>query len=222
MNNPEIKISASILSADITRLGEEIQAAEAGGIDWIHVDVMDGVFVPNISMGSFVVEGCRRISSLPVDVHLMIQNPSRHIAAFAKAGAANLSVHIEDNPNIHRTLQEIRALGCKASIVLNPGTPAAALGAVLRSIDMVLVMTVNPGFSGQSFLSETLEKITEIRTMLDKVNPHAIIQVDGGISTETAAQVYQAGARSFVAGHGIFRHPGGPAAAVRELREAAR
>lgn len=222
MMNSDIKISASILSADITRLGEEIKNAEAGGIDWIHVDVMDGVFVPNISMGPFVVEGCRRISALPIDVHLMIQNPSRHIAAFAKAGASNLSVHIEDNPNIHRTLQEIHALGCQASIVLNPGTPASTLGAVLRSVDMVLVMTVNPGFSGQSFLNETLDKIKEIRAMLDKENPRAIIQVDGGISAETAPLVYQAGARSFVAGHGIFRHPGGSAAAVRELRNAAR
>lgn len=211
-------LSSSILSADFAALEQQIRAAEKAGVDWIHIDVMDGHFVPNITMGPFIVETVRRITRLPLDVHLMIEHPERLIEDFASAGATNLTVHIEGNPNIYRTLQAIKGLGVRSSIVLNPGTPASSLQAVLPIVDMVLVMSVNPGYSGQEFLPETPEKIAAVRAMLDKIGSSAPIEVDGGITEETLPACYQAGARVFVAATAIFKHPQGIEAGVRALR----
>lgn len=211
-------ISASILSADFSQLANQIHEAEQAGIDWIHVDVMDGHFVPNLTMGPFIVEACRKITSLPLDVHLMVENPEKHIHAFADAGASSMSVHIENNPNIHRVLQNIRELGCHPGIVLNPGTAAIQVEPVLHLIDIVLVMSVNPGFSGQTFLPEVLPKISQIRKMLDEKNSPALIEVDGGMTTHTLPRALSAGVAIFVAATSIFKHPQGIAEGVRTLR----
>ena len=211
-------ISASILSADFTRLGEQIQEAEKAGVDWIHVDVMDGRFVPNLSMGPFIVEACRRATSLPLDVHLMVETPEDLLEAFSKAGATNLTVHIETCPHIHRTIQCIHELGCKAGIVLNPGTSAQLLEPVLPMVDLVLVLSVNPGFSGQTFLPEVMPKVAAIRSKLDELNSPAWLEIDGGINRDTIVPAMQAGARVFVAAHSIFDYPGGIAAGVQLLR----
>jgi ribulose-phosphate 3-epimerase len=210
-------LSSSILSADFAQLGNQIQAAEQGGVDWIHVDVMDGHFVPNITMGPFIVETCRRITSLPLDVHLMVEHPERQIEAFANAGATILSVHVETCPHLHRVLQTIRSLGCRPGVVVNPGTPAWSISEVIHMVDLILVMTVNPGASGQSFIPETPKKILEIKGMLDKSKMDAIIEVDGGVTTETLPRLYQAGARAFVAATSIFKNPLGIASGIRSL-----
>jgi len=211
-------IAPSILSADFTRLGADLAACEAAGADWIHVDVMDGRFVPNITMGSFVVEACRRATKLPLDVHLMIEEPERHIEAFAKAGATSITVHVETCPHLNRTIQQIHSLGCKAGVTLNPSTPASALEPVLSLVDLVLVLTVNPGFSGQKFLPEALPKIGQLRGMLDAVNPSARLEVDGGVSSATLPKVQERGADVFVSGSFIFQHPQGIAEGIRALR----
>lgn len=213
-------LSASILSSDFLHLGAEIAACESAGADWIHVDVMDGDFVPNITMGPVVVEACRRATRLPLDVHLMIQKPERHIAAFAHAGASLLSVHVENHPHLYRTLQEIKALGCQAGVVLNPGTPAELIRPVLPLLDLVLVMTVNPGFSGQQFLPDVLPKVSMVRRMLDEAGLATWLEVDGGINAETLPQVLAAGATAFVAASAVFHHPQGIAAGVRALKQA--
>lgn len=215
---PKYVLSSSILSADFTCLRDQISQAEQGGIDWIHVDVMDGHFVPNLSMGPFIVEACRRITSLPLDVHLMIETPERLYADFAKAGASLLYTHIETCPHIYRSIQYIHELGCQAGVVLNPGTPTAAITEVLPLVEVVLVMSVNPGFSGQQFLSGALSKIAQIRTILDQVNPGARIAVDGGINSETLPLTLQAGAQIFIAATSIFKHPQGIASGIHELR----
>ncbi len=215
-------ISASILAANFAHLEADLLQAEQAGVDWIHVDVMDGHFVPNITMGPLIVEACRSITALPLDVHLMIDNPDDFLETFAAAGANRISVHIEGNPNIHRTLQKIRGLNCLPGIVLNPGTPACSLREVLHMVDLILVMTVNPGYGGQAFLPETLEKIGEISKMIEKIQANPLIQVDGGISPRTLPLTYAAGARVFVAGNAIFKHGDGIAAAVRALKESAR
>lgn len=212
------KISASILAADFAHLQDQILQAVDAGVDWIHVDVMDGQFVPNITMGPHVVEACRRITDLPLDVHLMIKQPENHVEAFAHAGADYLSVHIEGNPNVHRTLQVIRGLKVHPAIVINPGTPAVSISEVLPLVDMVLVMTVNPGFGGQTFLPETLRKIAEIQRMIADSNRSIYLEVDGGIDATTLPSVYQSGARVFVAGTSIFKHKEGIASGVRALR----
>ncbi|RJP47698.1 MAG: ribulose-phosphate 3-epimerase [Anaerolineaceae bacterium] len=212
-------IAPSILSADFTRLGADLAACESAGADWIHVDVMDGHFVPNLTMGPFVVGACRRATKLPLDVHLMIEEPERHIEAFAKAGATNITVHVETCPHLHRTIQQIHALGCKAGVTLNPSTPASAIEPVLALADLVLVLTVNPGFSGQKFLPEVLPKIRQLRGMLDSVNPSARLEVDGGLSSATLPEVQKRGADVFVSGSFVFGHPQGIEAGVRELRE---
>jgi ribulose-phosphate 3-epimerase len=212
-------ISASILSADFECLGEQIREAETAGIDWIHVDVMDGHFVPNISMGPFVVETCRRISKLPLDVHLMISNPDQYLESFAQAGANHLLVHIENNPNIYRTLQKIHDLGCQAGIVINPGTDTSQLSAVLPLADIVLVMTVNPGYSGQLFLPEMAAKVQEVRAMLDAIHSQAWLQVDGGINSETLPIMLKSGATAIVAATAIFKHSKGITAGVRSLQD---
>jgi ribulose-phosphate 3-epimerase len=217
--NPII-IAPSIVSADHLRLQEEISACEKAGADWIHVDVMDGHFVPNITMGPFLVEAYKRATRLPLDVHLMTEKPERHLEAFAKAGAASLTVHVETCPHLHRTMQEIKNLGCLAGVTLNPGTPVRAIQAVLPLADLVLVMSVNPGFSFQSFLPESLARLRELRNMLDDIKSAAHLQVDGGVSTENIAQILDAGANAFVSANAIFRHPQGAAAGVQALRHA--
>jgi ribulose-phosphate 3-epimerase len=212
-------ISASILSADFTRLGEEIAACESAGADWIHVDVMDGHFVPNITMGPFIVEACRRVTKLPLDVHLMIEEPERYLEAFAKAGASGLTVHVETCPQLGQTLKQIKSLGCKAGAVLNPETPVSAVEPVLSLADLILVLSVHPGFSGQKFIKETIAKVAEIRKKLDALGSSAWLEVDGGIDAETLPKTQAAGATAFVAASAIFKHPQGTAAGIQALRE---
>ena len=217
MPSPYI-ITASILSADFTRLGEQITEAEAAGTDWIHVDVMDGHFVPNLTMGPFIVETCRRITRLPLDVHLMVQEPERTMGDFAQAGASLIYVHVETCPNLYRTLQDIRQLGCQVGVVLNPGSPASLILPILHLVDVVLVMTVNPGYAGQVFIPEMIPKIDQVRQMLDQVNPKAMIAVDGGITLETLPGVLEAGAQVFIVATAIFNHPQGIASGIQALR----
>lgn len=211
-------ISTSILSADFTRLGEEIKACEAAGADWIHVDVMDGHFVPNITMGPFIVAHCRRVTQLPLDVHLMIEEPDRYIEPFAKAGASGLTVHVEVCPDMHKTLQHIKSFGCRAGIVLNPETPVSALDPYLREADLVLVMSVHPGYSGQSFIPESIRKVAEVRNKLNALGSSAWLEVDGGIDTHTLPEMKAAGATAFVSATAVFKHPQGIAAGIQSLR----
>lgn len=213
-------LSASILSADFSNLANQINECESAGIDWIHIDVMDGHFVPNITMGPFIVDTCRKITRLPLDVHLMIEEPERHIESFAKAGADVLSIHIENNNNAHRTLQEIRSLGCKAGIVINPGTPVVQITSLIDIVDLVLVMTVNPGFSGQKFIPQMVNKIIEVSELIQKIQSPALIQVDGGISVDTLPVVTKAGAQVIVSSSSIFNHPDGIINSVKNLRNA--
>lgn len=213
-------IAPSILSADFSRLGSQIEEAAEAGADWIHIDVMDGHFVPNLTMGPFIVEACAEITSLPLDVHLMVEKPEVMLSDFAQAGADHLTVHIETCPHIHRTLQSIHELGLKAGITLNPGTPASLIEPVLPFIDLVLVMSVNPGYAGQTFIPQVLPKIKQIRRVLDDVNPDARIEVDGGINPTTLPETAQAGAEVFVAASAIFRHPQGIAAGIESMRDA--
>jgi ribulose-phosphate 3-epimerase len=197
-------IAPSVLSADFARLGEEIRAVESAGADWIHVDVMDGHFVPNITIGPAVVEAVRRTTELPVDVHLMIENADQYIEDFAKAGSDFLTVQLEACVHLHRTVQAIKALGVKAAVALNPATPVSALELILEDLDMVLIMSVNPGFGGQTFIPQALEKIADLKPMIASKNPNILIQVDGGINHETIRSVARAGADVFVAGSAIF------------------
>ncbi|HLO14302.1 MAG TPA: ribulose-phosphate 3-epimerase [Anaerolineales bacterium] len=212
-------ISPSILSADFARLGEEIAAVESAGADWIHVDVMDGHFVPNITMGPFIVETCRRITSLPLDVHLMIDNPERFIEPFAKAGATGLTVHVEVCPDIVKILRQIKSLGCRAGAVLNPETPVGAIQPALPEADLILVLSVHPGYSGQHFMPEAIPKVSEIRKKLDALRSPAWLEVDGGIDVETLPKMKEAGATAFVAATAVFKHPDGAVAGVKALRE---
>ena len=205
-------LSPSILSADFARLGEEIATVEAAGADWIHIDVMDGHFVPNITMGPFIVATCRRITKLPLDVHLMIEKPERYIEMFAKAGASGLTVHVETCPDIVGTLKQIKSLGCRAGVVLNPETPVGKIQPALAEADLILVMSVHPGYSGQSFIPESIDKVSEIRKKLNALRSLAWLEVDGGIDTETLPKMKEAGATAFVAATAVFKHPEGPAA----------
>jgi len=198
------RIAPSILSADFAKLGEEIRAIEAAGADWVHVDVMDGRFVPNITIGPLVVEAVRRCTQLPLDVHLMIVEPERYVGDFVSAGAATVGVHVETCPHLHRTLHQIREAGARACVVLNPATPASAVEPVLGDVDQVLVMTVNPGFGGQSFIEGTLSKIETLRGWIDDRGLQVDLEVDGGISTRTIARAARAGADVFVAGTAVF------------------
>ena len=215
-----VQIAPSILSADFTRLGEQIQEAEAGGADLIHVDVMDGRFVPNITMGPLIVEAARRSTSLPLDVHLMIVEPERYLKPFADAGASRINVHLEVSPNLHRTLQMIKELGCQVGVAINPHTPASFLTEVLHMLDAVLVMTVNPGFGGQAFLPETLPKIRQLRTMFREQGRPVDIGVDGGMNNKTVAQAVEAGANVIIAGSVIFTQQNTVQAGIEKLRAA--
>jgi len=216
-----IIISASVLSADFTRLGEQIVTAEKAGVDHFHFDIMDGLFVPNISMGPFVLETVSKLTTLPLDAHLMIKNPDRYIDTFIKSGANQLAVHIENNPNILRTIEYIHSTGTVSTIVINPGTPAASLEAVLPFVNNVLVMTVNPGFSGQVFIPQMVQKIKAIRDMIVKDQLNVKIQVDGGITGDNIKSVVGAGAELIIAATSIFKYPKGIAEGIRVLRSAA-
>jgi ribulose-phosphate 3-epimerase len=219
LGNP-IKIAPSILSADFTRLGQQVQEAEAAGADYIHVDVMDGRFVPNITVGPLVVEAVRRVTSLPLDVHLMIESPERHLGAFGAAGADRLTVHVETCPHLHRTVQHIKELGCRAGVTLNPSTSVVSLEEILPYVDLVLVMTVNPGLGGQVFIEGMLPKIRRVRAMLDERGSPAELEVDGGISPDTAPRVVQAGADVLIAGAAIFEAAEGIGEAIARIRRA--
>jgi ribulose-phosphate 3-epimerase len=202
-----ILIAPSILSADFGRLAQEVQAVEAAGADWIHVDVMDGRFVPNLTIGPVVVKAVRKATRLPIDVHLMIIEPERYVHDFAEAGADSLSVHVEPSYHLARTLQLIRSLKKRSGVVLNPQTPPDAIEYVLDHVDLVLVMSVNPGFGGQSFMPEVLPKIRAIRKMIDSRGKNIALEVDGGVAPGTAREVVEAGARVLVAGSAIYGHP---------------
>ncbi|MEH7241314.1 ribulose-phosphate 3-epimerase [Bacillus thuringiensis] len=199
-----IKIAPSILSADFSKLGEEIKDVEKGGADYIHVDVMDGHFVPNITIGPLIVEAIRPITSLPLDVHLMIENPDNYIPTFAQAGADIITVHAEACPHLHRTIQLIKSHGIKAGVVLNPHTPVSVIEHVLEDIDMVLLMTVNPGFGGQKFIHSVLPKIKQVADMVKERNLEVEIEVDGGVNAETARLCVEAGANVLVAGSAVY------------------
>lgn len=202
-----IKISPSILSADFARLGEEIRAIDVGGADYIHVDVMDGHFVPNITIGPLVVDAVRKVTSKPLDVHLMIENPDRYIPDFAKAGADLITVHQEAVPHLHRTIQLIKSLGKKAGVSINPATPVSTLDVILDDLDLVLLMSVNPGFGGQSFIPATLAKITALRQRIEERGLCVEIEVDGGVKADNIGRIAAAGADVFVAGSAVFSTP---------------
>ena len=204
MTRPALKIAPSILSADFARLADEVARVEQGGADWLHVDVMDGHFVPNLTVGPPIVESLRKVTRLPLDVHLMVTNADDCIGAFAEAGADYLTVHVEACPHLHRTVQFIKERGVKAGVTLNPATSVFTLEEILSDVDLVLVMSVNPGFGGQRFIPGSLDKIKKIRAMLDQAGSRALLEVDGGVKVDNAAQVVEAGADVLVAGSAIF------------------
>jgi len=215
-----IKIAPSILAADFLRLGEQVKAAEVSGVDRFHLDVMDGCFVPNISFGAPVIKAMRRTTTFPLETHLMIVHPEQYLETFAEAGSDTLIVHQETSPHLHRTVQKIKALGKKAGVAINPSTPSILLDEMIEDLDLVLVMTVNPGFGGQHFIESTLRKIRTLREWLDRRNSKCELEVDGGIESHTALKVVQAGARVLVAGTAVFGHPGGPRLGVESLMQA--
>jgi ribulose-phosphate 3-epimerase len=215
-----IKIAPSILNADFGHLADAVQRAEAGGADWIHVDVMDGAFVPNLTLGPMVVEAIRRATRLPLDVHLMIEDPRRYIRAFREAGADGMSIHLEADRHPHRTLAEIRELGARAGLALNPGTPVSLAKDLVEQLDLLLVMSVNPGFGGQPFIEIALRKLAAARELVRDRNPACEVEVDGGVKLANAPQVAQAGATVVVAGSFVYLEGDGPEANIPALRRA--
>ena len=219
MPQAPIFVAPSLLAADFTRLAEEVAAIEAAGADWLHLDIMDGHFVPNISFGPFVLQALRKLTRMPFDVHLMIAPADPYLAAFAEAGADHILVHPEAGPHLHRSLQAIRALGKKAGVVLNPATPLAFVEGVMDLLDIILVMSVNPGFGGQKFLESQLGRIARLREIIDATGRHIRLEVDGGIDPHTAPRCIAAGADTFVAGTAVFKAPD-YAAAIAAIRGA--
>ena len=218
-----VKIAPSILSADFARLADAVSAAEAGGADWIHVDVMDGHFVPNLTIGPPVVAAVRRVTTLPLDVHLMIEQPERLLEAFAGAGADVLTVHRETCPHLHRTVERIRELGMRAGVAINPATPIESLDEILPYVDLVLVMSVNPGFGGQKYIKTSTRKVARMRQRLEGMGIHNVeVEVDGGISPLTAPEVVRAGATVLVAGNAVFNNQASVSANIAALRKAVR
>jgi ribulose-phosphate 3-epimerase len=214
-----VKLAPSLLAADFARLGEQVAAVEKAGADRIHIDVMDGHFVPNISIGVPIIKSLRPVTGLPLETHLMIENPDQFLEAFAQAGSDTLIVHWEGNANLHRTVQHIKSLGKKAGVAINPATPAQVLSEILPDLDLVLVMTVNPGFGGQSFIHNVLPKIRQVREMIERTGPGVELEIDGGVDAATAPLGLQAGANVLVAGSSIFGAAGGVAAAMDKLRQ---
>ncbi len=215
-----MKIAPSILSCDFSRLADEIQTVESGGADWIHVDVMDGHFVPNITIGPIITAGARKATDLPLDVHLMIEQPDRYLEAFVDAGADWLTVHAEACTHLHRTVQRIRELGARAGVAINPATPLVSLTDVVPYIDLLLVMSVNPGFGGQSYISASTTKVRDARTLLDEIGSTAELEVDGGVDAGNVGELQAAGASVVVAGSAVYGHVDGAAAGVRLIRDA--
>jgi ribulose-phosphate 3-epimerase len=215
----KVRIAPSLLAADFARLREQIEQIEAGGADWLHVDVMDGVFVPNLSFGAKVIETCRAITKLPLDVHLMVVEPEKYFDTFAKAGATLMTIHVETAPHLHRQISRIKELGCSAGAVMNPGTSLDSVREVAVDLDLLLIMSVNPGFGGQAFIPESVDKIRRGRALLDATGSAAVLEVDGGISRETINACWRAGADTFVAGNAVFsaKDPAGEVRALRAL-----
>ena len=220
MTTPRHLIAPSILSADFGRLAEEIRAVDEAGADWIHVDVMDGHFVPNLTIGPAVIKAARAATSLPLDVHLMIESPDASIDSYAEAGADRIAVHVEACPHLHRTVAQVREAGARAGVALNPATPVAAIEPILGDVDQVVVMTVNPGFGGQKFIESVLPKISQIRRWIDERELAVELEVDGGVGPGSIGRVARAGANAFVAGSAIFHKPD-YAATIAELRKEA-
>jgi ribulose-phosphate 3-epimerase len=218
--SPRLKIAPSILNADFGHLADAIQHAEAGGADWVHVDVMDGLFVPNLTLGPMVVEAIRRATPLPLDVHLMIDDPRRYVARFRDAGADWLTIHLEADRHPHRTLGQIRELGTKAGLALNPGTPVALVEDLVEQLDLLLIMSVNPGFGGQPFIPTALEKLRQAQRLLAERNPACELEVDGGVNQTNAAAIARAGASVVVAGSFVFLEGDSPEANIAALRRA--
>jgi ribulose-phosphate 3-epimerase len=212
-----VRIAPSLLSANFARLADDVAMCEAGGADWLHVDVMDGQFVPNLTFGAKVIETVRRLTKLPLDVHLMVMQPEKYFDDFVAAGATGLTIHVEAAPHLHRQLARIRELGCAAGVALNPATPVESIREIIPELDLLLIMTVNPGFGGQEFIPYSVDKVARARALLDAAGSTAALEVDGGIGRATIGDVYDAGANTFVAGHAIFsaRDPQKEIAALR-------